>query len=162
MRGVVLALGAALAMTLPGRAEDNRPARDQGAPETGLPGEAPIRVTINPEGRVSVALGGALPAPAPCGKPVVFGIEVVNQGYATARLEAQLVGNPPAGATLDFRPEPLKGVPLETRTLRVTLSSSAPTDLTIAFRLHGEVPDLGGRDRIHLLLRSATAARSGP
>jgi hypothetical protein len=27
------------------------------------------------------------------------------------------------------------------------------TDLTIAFKAHNEVPDLGGRDRVHFLMR---------
>jgi hypothetical protein len=153
MRLIVQALVAALALPLLGHAEDSRQARDHVASEAALPADAPIQVTINPEGRVSVTLGGALPSPAPAGTPVEFGINIVNQGFVTARLEARLVGSPPAGATLDFHPEPLKGVPQETRTLRITLKSAAPTDLTIAFRLHSEVPDLGGRDRIHLLLR---------
>jgi hypothetical protein len=36
-------------------------------------------------------------------------------------------------------------------------------DLTIAFRLANEAPDLGGRDRIHLLMRSLPdAGTRGP
>lgn len=116
--------------------------------------EAPIQITINPEGRVSVALGGALPPPGLHRTSVEFRIAIVNQGFVTSRLEAQLVGNPPPGATLDFHPEPLKGWPRETRTLRITLPQAGQIDLTIAFRLHDESPDLGGRDRIHLLLRA--------
>lgn len=116
--------------------------------------EAPIQITINPEGRVSVASAGALPPPGPHGTPIVFRIAIVNQAFVTSRLEAQLVGNPLAGATLDFHPAPLTGAPRETRTLQLTLPSAGQIDLTIAFRLRHESPDLGGRDRIHLLLRS--------
>jgi hypothetical protein len=144
---------AVLALLLPARAGEGGRAHDHDAAGTAVPGDAHIRVTINPEGRVSVTLGASLPAPAPYGTPVEFCIEIVNQGFATGRLEAQLVGLPPAAATLDFHPEPLKGVPRETRTMRITLTGTAPTDLTIAFRLHNEFPDLGGRDRIHLLMR---------
>jgi hypothetical protein len=153
MRRTVLASAAILALLLPGHAEESGRAHDRDTAGAAMPGDAHVRVTINPEGRVSVALGVALPAPAPYGTPVDFRVEIINQGFATGRLEAQLVGIPPAGATLDFRPEPLKGVPRETRTMRITLTGTAPTDLTIAFRLHNEFPDLGGRDRIHLLMR---------
>jgi hypothetical protein len=80
-------------------------------------------------------------------------VRIVNQGYATGRLEAKLVGEPAPSAVLDFHPDRLKGSPLEMRTLRITLTSSAPTDLTIAFRLSNQVPDEGGRNRVHLLMR---------
>ena len=63
------------------------------------------------------------------------------------------MGNTPAGVTLDFHPEPLKGVPEELRNLRITLTKPGLTDLTVAFRVHNEVPDLGGRDRVHFLFR---------
>jgi hypothetical protein len=118
-----------------------------------LRADAPIIVTINPEGRVSVKLGGAIPPPARPGAPVEWRVRVVNQGYATGRLMAQLVGDPAPPATLDFNPERLKGSPTEMRTLRITLANPAPTDLTIAFRLANETSDLGGRDQIHVLIR---------
>lgn len=154
MRRVILALAALLAPTLPNYAGENPRPADPVAAKAALPGDAPITITINPEGRVSVTLGRVLPSPSPWGIPVEFGVRIVNQGFVTGRLEARLVGNPPADATLDFHPEPLKGVPQETRTLRITLANAAQADLTIAFRLHNEVPDLGGRDRIHLLMRA--------
>src|SRR5271154_3714145 len=97
MRNNYVVLFAALALTLPGFAEDGTQTPDRGALEAALPSDAPINVTINPEGRVSVTLGHALPSPTPCRTPVEFGVRIVNQGFVTARLEAQLVGNPPAG-----------------------------------------------------------------
>ena len=153
MRCIILALVAALALALPGYSDDDGRAHGIAVVGAASTGDAPIKITINPEGRVSATIEGALPSSAPRGVPIVISIGIVNQGFVTARLEAQLVGNPPAEATLDFHPEALKGVPHETRTLRITLTSRAPTDMTIAFRLHDEVPDLGGRDRIHLLMR---------
>jgi hypothetical protein len=117
------------------------------------PNDPPIKVTINPEARVSVTLAGALPPAAPCEAGINLAVKIVNQGFVTASLEAVLVGDPPAGVTLDFHPEPLRGVPEEVRKLYITLTRRGPTDLTIAFRAHNEIPDLGGRDRIHLLLR---------
>lgn len=115
--------------------------------------DPPIKITINPEARVSVALAGALPSPAPCGTAIDLSVKIVNQGFVTASLRAELVGDVPAGVTLDFRPRPLRGVPKELRELHIMLSKPGPTDLTIAFRAHNDIPDLGGRDRVHFLLR---------
>ena len=115
--------------------------------------DAAIVITINPEARVSVALGGVLPAPGRCGMPAELSVRVDNQGFVTSRLEAAFVGEPPAGATLDFRPEPLTGARRETRAMRITLTKPGLTDLTIAFRARNEAPDLGERDRVHFLMR---------
>jgi hypothetical protein len=115
--------------------------------------DAPIKITINPEARVSVTLAGALPSATACRTPTNVPVQIVNQGFVTARLEAQLVGDPPPGVTLNFHPEPLKGVPRELRELWITLTKPGLTDLTIAFKAHNEIPDLDGRDRIHLLMR---------
>ncbi len=131
-----------------------------GAEPTPLAGDAkpaarsaePIKVTINPEGRVSVAFLGPLTPPAVCGTPVALAVRIVNLGFITGRLEARLVGAP-AGAELEFGSQPLNGTPAEVRPLRLTLQSPGTTDLTIAFRIRNESPDLGGRDRIHLLIQ---------
>jgi hypothetical protein len=112
-----------------------------------------IRITVNPEGRLSAAVEGPVPRSARCGTQVEISLAIVNQGFVTESLEAALVGTPPATARLDFPRGPLRGVPLETRTMRITLSAVGPTDMTIAFTLRNEVPDLAGRDRIHLLMR---------
>src|SRR5882762_5575370 len=134
-------------------AGDDPHIHDHHGMEVASPDGPPIKITINPEARVSVALAGALPPPVVCGTAADFSVKIVNQGFVTARLEAELVGDPPPGVSLDFHPEPLKGVPEESRELRITLTKPGPTDLTIAFRAHNEIPDLGGRDRIHFLAR---------
>jgi hypothetical protein len=118
-----------------------------------LPNEAPIIVTINPEARVSVALVGPLPQAVSCGTAADFSVRIVNQSFATFGLEAGLVGNVPAGVSLDFHPAPLKGVREEFRILRITLTNPNSTDLTVAFKAHNELPDLGGRDRVHFVTR---------
>jgi hypothetical protein len=117
------------------------------------PTEAPILITINPEQRVSVALGGALPPAAACGTPVHLPVKIENQAFVTFRLEAALVEDVPAGASVMLDPEPLKGVPHELRGMHVMLTKPGLTDLTIAFRARNEAPDLGGRDRVHFLMR---------
>jgi hypothetical protein len=119
--------------------------------------QAPIIITINPEARVSVALGGALPRFVPCGEPATLPVKIINQGFVTASLEAELVEDVPMGAKLEFLPEPLKGLPEELRQLDIILTTPGPSDLTVAFRAHNEAPDLGGRDRIHFLMRCIQA-----
>ena len=116
------------------------------------PQEPAIQITINPEARVSVTLAGALPRPVPCGTAADFAVNILNQGFITSRLEAEFVGDTPADVNLDFAPAPLKGVREEFLHLRITLTRPDPTDLTIAFKAHNEVPDLGGRDRVHFVM----------
>jgi hypothetical protein len=127
-------------------------AGDKHMHETASPQDPPIQITINSEARVSVTLAGALPPAAPCGTTTNLSVKIVNRGFVTARLEADLVGDAPAGVTLDFHPTPLKGLPEEERVLRITLAKPGPTDVTIAFRAHNEAPDLGGRNRVHFLM----------
>jgi hypothetical protein len=117
------------------------------------PDDPPIKITINPEARVSAVMAGALPLPAPCGTAIDLPVKIVNQGFVTSQLEAAVVGDVPPGVTLDFHPAPLKGVPEEVRVLHLTLTKPGVIDLTLAFRAHNEIPDLGGRDRVHFLLR---------
>jgi hypothetical protein len=140
---------------LPGLARANdEHTHDHRAMEMGAssPNDPPIKITINPEARVSVTLAGELPPPAPCGIATDLPVKIVNQGFVTAQLEAELVDNAPAGVTLDFHPAPLKGLPEELRALRIVLAQPGPTDLTIAFKAHNEIADLGGRDRVHFLM----------
>jgi hypothetical protein len=134
-------------------AQNNEHMHGQHKMEAAPINDSPIRITINPETRVSVELASALPAPAPCWEAVELRVKIVNQGFLTSSLEARLVGDAPAGVTLDFHPAALKGVPEEFRSLYITLNKPDPTDLTIAFRAHNDSSDLGGRDRIHFLLR---------
>ena len=115
--------------------------------------EAPIRITINPEARVSVAMAESFASTARPGAALELPVRIVNQGFVTASLEAELVGGAPPGVSLEFHPEQLKGLPAEERILRITARYPGTVDLTIAFRARNEIPDLGGRDRIHFLVR---------
>jgi len=135
----VLAVAAAMLVCAPLRAADAAPLNP------------PIVVTINPEARVSVVLAGPLPQAHP-GSAVDLAVKVVNLGFVTATLEAELVGDAVPGASLEFHPGPLRGKPVETRVLHLTLKNPGTVDLTVAFRTHNEIPDLGGRDRIHFLM----------
>jgi hypothetical protein len=146
-----LILAAALALTALALAAGDRL---YGA---GSPNVPPIIITINPESRVSVALGGALPPPVSCGSAANLIVKIVNQGFVTAHLEAELVGIV-AGVKLDFDPKPLTGAPEESQSLHVTLTQPGTTDITIAFKLRHETADLGGRGRIHFLLNCVRAS----
>ena len=64
------------------------------------PQEAPIQITINPEARVSVALTGTLPASGSLRSAADFSVKILNQGFITSRLEAEFVGDTPAGVNL--------------------------------------------------------------
>lgn len=115
--------------------------------------KTPIVITVNPEARVSAALADTLPEPVSCGTAADLAVRILNQSFATFRLEAQFVGDIPGGVSLDFRPAPLKGVREEFRSLRITLTNPGPTDLTVAFKAHNMSPDLGGRNRVHFVMR---------
>src|ERR1700735_3424370 len=102
MRLIGLAVAAVFLLPALARANDEH-TQDHRAMEMGVsPNDAPIKITINPEARVSVALAGQLPPPAPCGIATDLPVKIVNQGFVTAQLEAELVDNAPAGVTLDF------------------------------------------------------------
>lgn len=133
---------------------------DQAGHPPAASNDPPIVITINPEARVSVSLGGAFPPPVRCGTPAVLSVKIVNQAGLTSRLEAKLVADVPAGTTLEFHPAPLTGVPQELRELHITLANPGLTDLTLAFRAHAEAADIGGRDRIHFLMRCSRGGLS--
>jgi hypothetical protein len=114
--------------------------------------EAPIKIAINPEVRVSVSRGGELPPAVACGEALEVPVSIVNQGFLTALLEATLVDSIPEGASVLFSPEPLTGAREERRTLEITLTTPGLVDVTVAFRAKRDISDLGGRDRIHFLI----------
>jgi|GEM_PF-1231486 len=131
---------------------------------TGAPtaSDAPIQVTINPEARITVKRGGAMPSPSICGTPTEVAVKIVNQALITARLQAELVGSVPTEVLLEFPTEPLKGVAVEARSLRIILTHPAPTDLTVAFRAEKQIPNFGGADRAHMVpMRAEVHSASG-
>lgn len=113
---------------------------------------APIEIAINPEARVSVTLGAPMPKHQPCGRPIAIPVSIANDSFITARLEARLAGNVPKDVRLDFRPEPLSGKAQDWRALTLVLGEPGLKDITISFKAHGDIPDLGGRDRVHFLI----------
>lgn len=116
------------------------------------PDGSPILVTINPEARVSVRLVAALPPAPVCGSALDIAVKVVNQGYVTAPLQVFWLSEPPPGASLTLLGDSLSGAAEERRILRVTLTNPELTDVTIGFNTRNNIPDIGGRDRVHFLL----------
>ena len=133
-------------------AQDEGHLHDHHARDSSAVTEAPINITVNPEVRVSVTRGGKLPPAAPCGEAIEIPVKIVNQGFLTAPLQATLVDSDPGEVSVEFVEVPLKGTREEHRVLRVVLQKPGTLDVTIAFRAKNDISDLGGRDRIHLLL----------
>jgi hypothetical protein len=140
--------GLALVLFLPALGE----LRGDEATKAEAPDKPSIRIVVNPESRVSVTEIGAIPD-IHRGVAAAIPVRIVNQGFVTGVLEAELVGNAPSWVAIEFYPERLRGLPSEARTLRLLISKPGTADITIAFRIHTEAPDLGGRDRIHFLAR---------
>lgn len=119
---------------------------------------APITITINPESRVSATVSRPFPS-VQCGSLTNIPIGIINQSFSTLRLEASLVGDSPSSeVAIDFHPEPLKGTPKESLSLGIMLSRPGPVDITISFGARRVAHDLGGRDRIHFMMRCVPSA----
>jgi len=121
--------------------------------EVSASNEASITITINPEARVSVSGVRESPSGLACGRPIELPVKIVNLAGVTSSLEASLVESAPAGSILEFPREPLIGTREELRVLRVTLKKPGLWDITIAFHTKNDIPDLGGRSRVHMLLQ---------
>lgn len=121
--------------------------------------DAQVVVTINPEVRVSAALGKVLAPMAACGTPVALRVKVINQAGATAPLLMRLVDAPP-GVSLSWESIALSGHPDDKRILHITSHRRGATDLTLAFSLTGAPGDMADRDRVHVLLRCTTISAS--
>lgn len=114
-----------------------------------------IIVTINPEARVSVIrVGPSLRAPRD-GGPIRVPVRVINKGLVTAPLRAVLLRPGHESVEVSLAGGPLGGAPQESLELELRAIGGDPLDVTIAFEISAEGGDLAGRDRVHLLLRSA-------
>jgi hypothetical protein len=122
------------------------------------PGDAQIVISINPEARVSAALAAPLPAPGACGSVTELKIKVINNGFITAPLRASIVGDNAPVISLHMDSANLSGQAEEARTLHLTPLGPDLIDVTIAFNIDKNIGDLGGRDRVHLLLNCKSQA----
>lgn len=119
----------------------------------GSAGDAQIVVTINPEARVSAIIGAPMPPPPKCGEPIELKVGIVNQGFVTAPLRAAIIGDIKGRVALHLEATKLNGAAEDTRLLHLIPLSSSATDVTVGFSIDNNIGDLGGRDRVYLLLR---------
>jgi hypothetical protein len=130
------------------------PAEDHAHDHSSLsPEDAQVVVTINPEARVSAVIAAPLSTPAPCGSATRLEIKVINQGFVTAPLRAAIVGDGARHVALRMDNTKLSGGPEDSRTLQLIPRGPDPVDVTIAFSVDDDIGDLGGRDRVHFLVR---------
>jgi len=115
--------------------------------------DAQIVVTINPEARISAILGAPLPAPIACGSPTEIKVEVINKAFVTAPLRAAIIGSSSRQLSLHMDDTKLNGQPEDNRVLQLVPLGPSLVDVTIAFSIDYNIRDLGGRDRVHFLLR---------
>lgn len=140
---LLLALGSATAMA------ENHAHHHEALP----PGKAQIVLTINPEARVSAVMAAPLQAPGACGSPTELKIKVINQGFITAPLRASIVGDDTSRVSLHMDGAKLSGKTDDFRTLHLIPLGPDPVDVTIAFSIDKNIGDLGGRDRVHFVVR---------
>ena len=106
-----------------------------------------LRVTINPEARVSVEAVGPVPT-VRCGGRVSLTLEVINESLGTQSLQVQVLSD---GARVASPPlAPLTGAERESREIVLLLESAHPVDITLEFDAGPGTDDLGGRSRTHL------------
>lgn len=147
IRKTILAL-LGVAWTLAAFADE--PKEEQPTPH---PHRAPIEITINPEARVSVALADALPTTIPCGTPELINVLVMNHGFATSSLHASLLEPTPSGVILTMPAVKLTGQREQSFVLALSMTKAGLSDVTISFAMKNEPTDLGGRDRVHFVMR---------
>lgn len=113
----------------------------------------PVIVTINAEARVSVTVANKLYRRQPCNGAIAVPITIINVGSVTALLEAHVIDGLPGVDKVSVSGGRLSGAREELRALHLPLTASGFIDITLSFRIEDDIADLGGRDRVHLLLK---------
>ena len=116
---------------------------------------APLQVTINPEARVSVVRTTAPPPRMTCGGAAPWLVRIVNQGRVGSALNATLVGDVAGPVRLQQTIERLAGAAVEYRVLTMTVATTKPIDVTLAFDVGRGTDDLALRSQLSLLVRCA-------
>lgn len=116
-------------------------------------GDVQVLVTINPEARVSAAVAAPMPPPKKCGEVTEIVVRVINDGFVTAPLRAAIVGGARSRVALHMDIAKLSGAAEDVRQLHLIPLQQEVTDVTVAFSIEDNLGDLGGRDRVHLLVQ---------
>ena len=114
-----------------------------------------LRVSINPEGRVSLARGAA-PAELFAVRPALFLIKIENLSGGQQRLtpRGSFASDDENPFTLTLKkPIDLAGLPVEYRLLEVTCTKLGRSELTIAFQAGQGSEDLGFRADVPVLFK---------
>lgn len=101
--------------------------------ETRKSTDPPIKITINPEARVSVVRGGSLPPVKACGEAIELPVKITNQGFVTASLRASIVGDGGRHISVHMDGAKLSGKAEDNWTLHLIPIGPGLVDVTIAF-----------------------------
>lgn len=118
--------------------------------------DAAIVATINPEARVALSRGAALSLQR-CDRDIDIVVAVVNQSGARSTL--RLLADPPVG-TFAADATPLSGAAHERRRYRLRLRRPAGALVSITGDIGPATTDIGGRNRVDLLIECGAIARS--
>jgi len=116
---------------------------------------APLQVTINPEARVSVVHTTSPPPHLSCGRAAPWLVRLVNQGRVTSALKATVLGDEAGLVHVRQAIDRLAGASVEYRVLTMTVTTTKPLDVTIAFDVGRGTDDLALRSQLSLLVRCA-------
>jgi hypothetical protein len=123
---------------------------------------AGITLSVNPEARVYAALHEpTVQHTRPdtvCDVPVA----IHNIGLVTASVAATLLEPADGSVRLLWNARPLSGDETERRSLGIVTRRTGFLEVTVSFCLPFELPDLGGRDRVRLVLHSHGTAHDCP
>jgi len=119
-----------------------------------------LALVVNPEARVYATVEQFAVHGTTIGAPVELDVAVINSGFVTAAIQVDLVGPVDGSIEIEGDRSALTGAPQERRTLRLIPHAEGWIDVTLVFAFPGEPADLGGRDRVHLLVRSANRSHA--
>ena len=113
-----------------------------------------LMLAVNPEARVYASVERHTVYSAEVGKPLCIPVDVVNTGFVTAPVRVTRLAPLDGSVTHDWDETALSGAEHQTRVLELTSWVTGFVDVTLGFCLPGEPIDLGGRDRVNVLVRT--------
>lgn len=111
-----------------------------------------VTLSINPEARVYASLHQPRVHRVPAGVSYSIPVAIQNLAGATAPIQVDVIEPKGPDLTVAWDARPLTGDGEEFRTLQVSSRLSGFVELTLSFCLPYELPDLGARDRVRLIL----------
>ncbi|MGP6176250.1 hypothetical protein ACTU6U_02985 [Microbacterium sp. A196] len=115
-----------------------------------------ITLSVNPEARVYASRHRPGVLEARRGAVVSVPVGISNSGFVSAPMRAVLISPADGSVEVRWSATPLDGRPTEHRTLELLVHTEGFTEVTLSFCLPFDSPDLGGRDRVRLVIRTAS------